>query len=82
MIPPQAPWTLRVRTTEPARTSAALGAYVALSEVLLGVKVPVPLLLQTGFEPDPELPAKTTELPAQMAWSAPALGAVPFAILM
>ena len=57
---------VKVNVTEPLLTSVPVGVYTAFSVVLLGEKVPAPLLHVPPVADPPIDPAKVTVEPAQM----------------
>jgi hypothetical protein len=80
---PAGSFVLNVRVTEPAAISAAVGVYVAVSELLLGLKVPAPPLhVPEDAEPLTEPARVTPALDAQTVWSIPALATAAGFIVM
>src|ERR1051326_5236147 len=78
------PVELRMSVTVPATVSAALGIYVALSVVLFGTNVPVPVVLHAPPVATVTVPFRFTPDPAQIVWSGPAftVGAGVYVIVM
>ena len=64
---------VNINVTEPLFASVAVGVYTALSVVLLGEKLPAPLLHVPLVADPPTDPARVTLEPVQMVWGGPAL---------